>query len=192
MRICSWILFALSFCNYHVFAAVRQIPSTSFDFKVKHALLYRDVFTGTLFSKPQFDVSDKPLYKYDENILNAARYYRVDPFFIKAILVIESSLNSAAVSRANARGIAQFMHITAKTFGIVDCHNIHESIWGCAVFVSKLGKHFDENVCIATAAYSAGSQTIVRVGRALIRMGRETQRYVPSVMNIWKAIYHLL
>jgi soluble lytic murein transglycosylase-like protein len=188
MRICAWILFILSFCNYHVFAAVRQIPSASFDFKVAHASLYCDVLPGTSLGKPQFGISDKRFYKYDETILDAARHYKVDPFFIKAILVIESGLNPAAVSRANARGIAQFMHTTAKTLGIVDRHNPDESIWGCAALVSKLGKRFDGNMCLVAAAYNAGPQAIVRAGRELTRMGRETQRYVPSVMNVWKAM----
>jgi soluble lytic murein transglycosylase-like protein len=149
-------------------------------------LLCRHITSGTSLGQPQAGIPIKRFYQYDQTILEAAHYYKIDPFFIKAILVIESGLNPAAVSKANARGIAQFMRTTAKALGIVDRHDPDESIWGCAALVKKLGDRFDGNMCLIAAAYNAGPQAIVRAGLELTRMRRETQRYVPSVMTTWK------
>jgi len=193
MRVYSWMLLILSICNYNVLAAVRRSLHVTPVVRVApNALLCRNITPGTSLGRPQAGIPTKRFYQYDQIILEAAQHYKIDPFFIKAILVIESGLNPAAVSKANARGIAQFMHTTAKTLGIVDRHDPDESIWGCAALVRKLGDRFDGNMCLVAAAYNAGPQAIIRAGRELTRMRQETQRYVPSVMTTWKNMccYH--
>ena len=149
--------------------------------------VHRNLASGTSLGQAQgTGIPVKRFYQYDQTILEAAKHYKLDPLFIKAILVIESGLNPAAVSKANARGIAQFMRATAKTLGIVDRHDPDASIWGCAALVRRLYDRFDGNVALVAAAYNAGPQAIARAGLELTKMRRETQRYVPSVIWTWK------
>ena len=185
-----WILLVASVCSCHIAVAARPhavVPSPG---KVAPILSCRNLAPGTSLGQPQAGIPTKRFYQYDQTILEAAKYYRIDPFFIKAILVIESGLNPAAVSRANACGIAQFMRATAKALGVVDPHDPNASIWGCAALVKKLGDRFDGNMCLVAAAYNAGPQALIRAGRKLTRMRRETQHYVPSVITTWRNMCH--
>lgn len=187
MRHLSWIL-VLSIFSYPVFAAVQRRPAVPKVVAAPPTLSCCNIMPGTSLGQPQAGIPTKRFYQYDQTILKAAQHYRIDPLFIKAILVIESGLNPAAVSKANARGIAQFMRTTAKTLGIVDRHDPDKSIWGCAALVSKLGDRFDGNMHLIAAAYNAGPQALIRAGRELTRMRWETQRYVPSVMTTWEKL----
>lgn len=189
MRIHPWILLLISICSYNGMAAIRPQPSTYVTDRTISTLSCRNILPGTSLGRPQAGIPTKRFYQYDQTILEAAQHYSIDPFFIKAILVIESGLNPAAVSKANARGIAQFMRATAKTLGIVDRHDPDASIWGCAALVKKLGDRFDGNMCLVAAAYNAGPHALIRAGRELTRMRRETQHYVPSVMTTWRNMY---
>ncbi len=188
MRSLSWIL-VFSIFSYHVFAAVQRRPAVHKVVAVPPTLLCRNVVpVSTSLGQPQAGIPQKRFYQYDQIIIKAAQHHNIDPFFIKAILVIESGLNPVAVSGANARGIAQFMRTTAKTLGIANCHDPDASIWGCARLVKKLGDRFDGDMRLVAAAYNAGPQAIIRAGRELARMRRETQHYVPSVMTTWEKL----
>lgn len=189
MRIHLWICIIISVCSHYAPAVMHPISAVSRTDRVLPRLSCSNITPGISLGQPQAGIPTKRFYRYDQTILEAAQHYKIDPFFIKAILVIESGLNPAAVSKANARGIAQFMRATAKTLGIVDRHDPDASIWGCAALVKKLGDRFDGNMCLVAAAYNAGPQALIRAGRELTRMRRETQHYVPSVMATWRNMY---
>jgi soluble lytic murein transglycosylase-like protein len=68
----------------------------------------------------------------------AARYYHIDPLSIKAILLIESSLDANAINKASACGIAQFICTTACDIGIANHYDRITSIWGCVASLRRL------------------------------------------------------
>lgn len=198
MRVPSWILLIIGLGGCHVTAAAKPHTNVNLvklpvNHLTPHTLLNRNMALGTALGQAQgTGVSIKRFYQYDQTILEAAKHYSVDPLFIKSVLLVESGLNPAAVSRNEARGIAQFMRTTADALGIANRHDPHASIWGCAALIRRLSDRFDGNIMLVAAAYNAGPQALVRAGREITRMGRETQRYVPSVMWAWKRMtsYH--
>jgi soluble lytic murein transglycosylase-like protein len=127
-------------------------------------------------------------YQYDVIINRAARYYQIDPLFVKAILLVESNLNANAVSKANARGIAQFMRTTADAIGIDNRHDPITSIWGCAALLRRHCDRFNGNMILMAAAYNAGPEAIKRA-RGRIPHFSETEHYVPKVLWTWERMH---
>lgn len=145
--------------------------------------------------------------KKTEQILGLAQYYM--PIFeeifheyglpqeLKAMAIIESSLNPVAVSRAKARGMWQFMYSTAKRYGLEINSYVDErydpikSAHAAAKYLKDSYKIFGDWP-LAIASYNCGAGN---VSKAIRRSGgkksfwdvyyflpRETRGYVPSFM----------
>lgn len=141
-------------------------------------------------------------------IIGLSRYYmpifeeildRYDlPEELKAMAIIESSLNPTAVSRAGAKGMWQFMYSTAKLYGLTINSFVDErldpvaSAEAAARYLKDSYKIFgDWNLAIASYNCGAGN-----VNRAIRRSGgkrafwdiypylpRETRGYVPAFVG---------
>ena len=146
-------------------------------------------------------------------IIGLSRYYmpifeeifdRYDlPEELKAMAIIESSLNPTAVSRAGAKGMWQFMYSTAKLYGLTINSFVDErldpvaSAEAAAKYLKDAYRIFgDWNLAIASYNCGAGN-----VNRAIRRSGgkrafwdiypylpRETRGYVPAFVG---ALYTL-
>lgn len=146
-------------------------------------------------------------------IIGLSRYYmpifeeifnRYDlPEELKAMAIIESSLNPTAVSRAGAKGMWQFMYSTAKLYGLTINSFVDErldpvaSAEAAARYLKDSYRIFgDWNLAIASYNCGAGN-----VNRAIRRSGgkrafwdiypylpRETRGYVPAFVG---ALYTL-
>lgn len=125
-------------------------------------------------------------HQYDVTINRAASYYQIDPLFVKAILLVESSLNAHALSKAKACGIAQFMRTTADAVGIDNRYDPITSIWGCAALLRRHCHRFKGNMILMAAAYNAGPGSI-RHGR--IPHIHETEHYVPKGLWTWERMH---
>jgi len=93
-------------------------------------------------------------------ILRAARRHQVDPAWVQAIIMAESSFNPNAVSNRGAVGLMQLMPATAKALGVKDAFNPEQNINGGVFYFKKLLKEFRGNVRLALAAYNAGSRIV--------------------------------
>ena len=141
-------------------------------------------------------------------IIGLSRYYmpifeeildRYDlPEELKAMAIIESSLNPTAVSRAGAKGMWQFMYSTAKLYGLTINSFVDErldpvaSAEAAARYLKDSYRIFgDWNLAIASYNCGAGN-----VNRAIRRSGgkrafwdiypylpRETRGYVPAFVG---------
>lgn len=120
------------------------------------------------------------------------------PLELKAMAVIESSLNPTAVSRAGAKGMWQFMYSTAKIYGLRIDSFVDErldpvkSAHAAAEYLKDSYNIFgDWNLAIASYNCGAGN-----VNRAIRRSGgkrafwdiypylpRETRGYVPAFVG---------
>lgn len=80
----------------------------------------------------------------------------LDPAWIKAIIMAESSYNPEAVSKKGARGLMQLMPGTAESLGVEDCFNPEQNISGGVRYFKKLFNKFDGDIILALAAYNAG------------------------------------
>ena len=119
------------------------------------------------------------------------------PEELKYMAVIESALNPTAVSRANAKGMWQFMHNTARSYGLTINSYVDErldpvkSADAAARYLRDAYKTFgDWNLAISS--YNCGSGNVLK---AIRRSGsrdfwdlyeflpRETRGYVPAFVG---------
>jgi soluble lytic murein transglycosylase-like protein len=118
---------------------------------------------------------------YVETIARAASRWNVSAALLAAQLYAESGFNPFAVSRAGARGIAQFMPGTALTYGLSDPFDPAASISAQAHLMRDLLRQFGA-VTLALAAYNAGSDPVARCD--CVPPYPETQAYVARILGL--------
>jgi soluble lytic murein transglycosylase-like protein len=130
--------------------------------------------------------------KYAASVLANAQRTQVDPRFIMAIVTVESSWRSNAVSRAGARGLGQLMPGTAARLD-VNARDAAENLRGTATYLKSLLDRFrgQQNWFEkAIAGYNAGPNAVKRYGG--IPPFAETQRYVVKVLRVYRQFYGTL
>jgi hypothetical protein len=121
---------------------------------------------------------------YREAIARAAGRWNVSASLLAAQLYVESGFNPFAVSPAGARGIAQFMPGTARTYGLNDPFNADAAIAAQAHLMRDLLRRF-ASISLALAAYNAGSAPVARCG--CVPPYPETRAYVVRVLSLMGA-----
>ena len=120
-------------------------------------------------------------------LLTAARW-RVDTNMLAAIVTVESSWHTHAVSYAGAIGLGQLMPGTAATLG-VNPHDPAENLQGAARYLRGLLEKFGSNpdrYALVFAAYNAGPLAVQRYGG--VPPYYETQHYVLKVLRAWHVL----
>ncbi|GJE42686.1 lytic transglycosylase domain-containing protein [Methylobacterium soli] len=100
--------------------------------------------------------------------------------FLMRLLRQESGLNHQAVSRAGARGVAQFMPATARERGLVDPFDPFEAIPKSAELLKAYRDRFG-NLGYAAAAYNAGPQRVRDWLSGRATLPAETRDYVAKI-----------
>jgi soluble lytic murein transglycosylase-like protein len=118
---------------------------------------------------------------YVDTIAHAAMRWNVASALIAAQLFAESNFNPFAVSRAGARGIAQFMPGTARTYGLANPFDATASIDAQAHLMRDLLRRFG-SVSLALAAYNAGPGAVEGCG--CVPDYPETQAYVARILGL--------
>lgn len=118
---------------------------------------------------------------YAGPIARAASRWNVSAALLAAQLYAESGFNPFAVSRAGARGIAQFMPGTARAYGLADPFDAEQAISAQAHLMRDLLRQF-ASVSLALAAYNAGSEPVSRCG--CVPPYPETQAYVARILGL--------
>lgn len=127
--------------------------------------------------------------KYAASILANAQRTRVDPRLIMAIVTVESSWRSNAVSRVGARGLGQLMPSTAAGLQ-VNARDASENLRGTANYLKSLLDRFrgqDSWFEKAIAGYNAGPNAVKKYDG--IPPYAETQRYVVKVLSVYRQLY---
>ena len=114
--------------------------------------------------------------------------YRLDPELVLAVIAVESSFISHAVSSANAQGLMQLIPATAERFGVRDVYNPEDNLRGGMAYLRWLLKTFDGNVTLALAGYNAGEGAVKRYGG--IPPYKETQNYVRKIRRYYDKREH--
>ena len=114
-------------------------------------------------------------------LVNAERW-RLDANMLVAIVSVESSWHTHAVSRAGAIGLGQLMPGTAARLG-VNPRNPAENLSGAARYLSGLVQRFGTHYSLVFAAYNAGPKAVMEYGG--IPPYYETEHYVVSVLDAW-------
>ena len=121
---------------------------------------------------------------YDQMIRDAALRHQVDPRLIKSVIRAESNFNYLAVSRKGAVGLMQLMPATADDLQVIDPFDPVENIDGGTRYLRKMLGLFNGNLKLALAAYNAGPDRVIKLGR--VPNLRETLNYIKKVQYFYQ------
>jgi soluble lytic murein transglycosylase len=121
---------------------------------------------------------------YNDMIHEAANRYHVDPRLIKSVIRAESNFNYLAVSRKGALGLMQLMPGTADDMQVFDPFDPEDNINGGTRYLRKMLGLFNGNVRLALAAYNAGPNKVIELGR--VPRFKETVNYIRKVQYFYK------
>jgi soluble lytic murein transglycosylase-like protein len=159
-------------------AATKPVPATPASIAVYAAVLRQ-------YNPEMPEWQSKDLARH--LLLTAARW-KVDTNMLAAIVTVESSWHTHALSYAGAIGLGQLMPGTAATLG-VNPHDPAENLQGAARYLRGLLQKFGANrnrYELVFAAYNAGPLAVQRYGG--IPPYYETQHYVLKVLRAWNEL----
>ena len=122
--------------------------------------------------------------KHGKDILLATLGQEVSPALVLAVIGVESSGRTDAVSTAGAVGLMQLIPETAKRFDVTDSTDPAQNIKGGAAYLAWLLKEFDSDPLLALAGYNAGENAVKSHGG--VPPYPETRSYVPKVVAAWQ------
>jgi soluble lytic murein transglycosylase-like protein len=114
--------------------------------------------------------------------------YGLDPKLVLAVVAVESSFLTHAVSSAKAQGLMQLIPATADRFGVRDPFNPEDNLRGGMAYLKWLLKRFKGSVPLALAGYNAGEGAVKRYGG--IPPYKETQNYVRKIRRLYDKRVH--
>lgn len=158
-----------------------KVPSTVGDANpahIDHAL--RVVRGSAEISPPRLDDLRSILQRYKMAILLGSTGTEVSPALALAVIYVESGGHAAASSSAGAKGLMQLMPATADRMGVTDVLDPVQNIRGGIGYLDILMKQFKGDPILATAAYNAGENAVIREGG--VPAYPETLGYVPKVI----------
>lgn len=126
---------------------------------------------------------------YARSLLADSQRTKLDPNLIMALVTVESSWRSTAVSNRGARGLGQLMPQTAARLG-VNPRDPAQNLRGASAYLRTLINRFAgrgiNGLRDAIGAYNAGPLAVEQYRG--IPPFHETQRYVKKVISQWHAL----
>ena len=114
------------------------------------------------------------------DILRSTIGTKVSPALALAVISVESSGRTDAVSSAGAQGLMQLMPDTASRFGVVDGSVTQQNISGGVKYLDWLMGEFANDPILVLAGYNAGEGSVRK--HAGVPPFAETRDYVPKVL----------
>jgi hypothetical protein len=124
------------------------------------------------------------------HVLLLSSYYGLDPRLLVAIVGVESSWRSRAISSVGAQGLGQLMPGTAGVLDVL-AFDAYENLDGTARYLRRMMQQYaalgpEARAMRAIASYNAGPGAVARAGG--IPAIPETQKYVLHVMDLWRKL----
>jgi soluble lytic murein transglycosylase-like protein len=126
-----------------------------------------------------------PRSPYGQLIYEIAVRHSINPQLVAALIHVESSFNSRAVSPKGAYGLMQLLPGTARRFGLTkkkDLFDPKKNLEAGVKYLKWLTTRFGGDVQKILAAYNAGEGAVERFGG--IPPYRETQQYVKRIFGL--------
>ncbi len=114
------------------------------------------------------------------DILTSTIGTQVSPALVLAVISVESSGQTDAVSTAGAAGLMQLMPATADRFGVEDRTVATQNIAGGVKYLDWLMKEFERDPILVLAGYNAGEGAVRN--HSGVPPYAETRDYVPKVL----------
>lgn len=114
------------------------------------------------------------------DILRSTIGTKVSPALALAVISVESSGRTDAVSSAGAQGLMQLMPDTASRFGVTDSTIAEQNIAGGIKYLDWLMGEFGNDPILVLAGYNAGEGSVRK--HAGVPPFPETRDYVPKVL----------
>jgi soluble lytic murein transglycosylase-like protein len=127
------------------------------------------------------------LNAYRTEVAAAASEFGVDPSLLRAVIHAESAFNPNAISDKGAEGLMQLIPGTASDMGVNNPFDVTQNIRGGAQYLAGLLKQFNGDERMATAAYNAGPQNVLKYNG--VPPFDETRVYVDRVATL-RQRYH--
>ncbi len=127
---------------------------------------------------------------FDPIIERAAAQSDVAANLLRAVIVVESGFDENAESPKGAQGLMQLMPLTAQHYGADDAFDPTQNIHAGARYLRDLIDRYEDDLELVLAAYNAGEDAVERHGRQIPPF-KETRRYVPKVLKVYKNLLAL-
>ena len=134
---------------------------------------------GTLIHSAAWRLRPSDSGEFDADIGAAAAQHGVSVDLVRAVIQAESDYDNLAVSSKGAQGLMQLMPDTARRMGVSNAVDPRQNIFGGVRYLRLLLDMFRGDVRLATAAYNAGPNAVVRYGG--VPPYRETRGYVQKI-----------
>jgi soluble lytic murein transglycosylase-like protein len=117
----------------------------------------------------------------DGYLQEASRIHLVPLPLLRAVIHVESSGDTGAVSPKGAQGLMQLMPETARRLGVTDPFDPQQNVIGGARHLRFLLDVFEDDAALALAAYNAGEGAVVRYRG--IPPYAETRQYLSRIAS---------
>jgi|SRR5579864_2746239 len=121
----------------------------------------------------------------DQVVREASNKNRLDPDFVRSVIMAESNFKTHAVSKKGALGLMQLMPSTAAQLGVADPFDPRANVEAGAAHLSALLDRYNNDPIKALAAYNAGAHRVKQYNG--VPPYRETRDYINKIVRDFNA-----
>jgi soluble lytic murein transglycosylase-like protein len=121
----------------------------------------------------------------DQVVLEASSRNRLDPDFVRSVIMAESNFKTHAVSKKGALGLMQLMPATAAQLGVADPFDPRANVEAGTAHLSALLDRYHNDPVKALAAYNAGAHRVKQYNG--VPPYRETRAYINQIVRDFNA-----
>lgn len=121
----------------------------------------------------------------DKVVLEASSRNRLDPDFVRSVIMAESNFKTHAVSKKGALGLMQLMPATAAELGVADPFDPRANVEAGTAHLSALLDRYHDDPVKALAAYNAGAHRVKQYNG--VPPYRETRAYINQIVRDFNA-----